>query len=170
MQNSFVIDQKTRHLIAGKTLLLDTSALIDAYRLPSEFYDLANEFAALECWLVTTKSIVLEFLGGTKNDEDMQKKQKFLEATFGKKLDEISLPLERLLPETQQILAFSRQANRFSVTDFELYTTLLKYGDKIALVSRNHKDFTATLLPRISFITLLGNAEIHTYGVYSCQN
>lgn len=167
MPTSFVIDHDTKQAFAGKTLLLDTNALIDAFRLPAEFYDLAKEFAVLNCDFVTTKTIAIEFLGGTKDKDHLDTKKKFLEVTFNKSLDNIYLPLDRTPPDVNDILAFSRQANKFSIADYELYCTLKKYGERIALVTRNHKDFSTTLTKRISFITLLGIAEIHTYGIYA---
>ena len=167
MQNSFVIDANSRSTFKNKTLLLDTNALIDAFRLPAEFYDLANEFATMGCDLVTTKTIALEFLGGTKDKSSIKIKQEFLELTFGKKLAAVYLPLDHTEPDISDILTFSRQANKFSIADYELYSTCKRYGERIALVTRNHKDFSAKLMERISFITLLGNAEIHTYGIYS---
>lgn len=167
MPTSFVIDSASKNAFAGRTLLLDTNALLDAYRLPAEFYDLANKFAELGCDLVTTKSIVLEFLGGTTDEENINKKKEFLEVTFGKKLAAIYLPIDHTEPDIKELLAFSRQANKFTIPDYELYCTLKKYGARIALISRNHKDFSTSLIKRISFITLLGASEIHTYGVYA---
>lgn len=167
MPTSFVIDHETRQLFTGRTLLLDTNALLDAFRLPAEFYDLANEFAKLGCDLVTTKTIAIEFLGGTSDKDNLDKKKKFLEITFNKELKNIYLPLDHNEPDTDDILNFSRQANKFSIADYELYCTLKKYDKRIALVTRNHKDFSTTITTRISFITLLGIKEIHTYGVYA---
>src|SRR5690606_19550239 len=94
----------------------------------------------------------------------------FLETVFGKELAKAYLPLDYDVPSTSDILHFSRQANRFSIVDYELYKTLKKYGKRIALVSRNHKDFSTKICERISFVTLLGVSEIHTYGIYSCQS
>ena len=147
-------------------MLLDTNALIDAFRLPAEFYDLAKELSALDCDLVTTKSIAIEFLGGSKDSVHIKVKKEFLETLFGKPLGKIYLPLDTTEPNINDLLTFSRQANKFSIPDYELFCTLKRYGKNIALVSRNHKDFTTGLVKRISFITLLGKAEIHTYGIY----
>lgn len=169
MPNSFVVDEATKESFAGRTLLLDTNALIDAFRLPAEFYDLATEFARLNCDLVTTKSIVLEFLGGTTDQTNIEKKKQFLEVTFGRTIDKTYLPLDHSAPNLQDLLQFSRSANKFSVADYELYCTIKKYQKRIALVSRNHKDFSTKLARRISFITLLGTSEIHTYGIYSIE-
>lgn len=169
MPNSFVIDTTTQSSFRGRTLLLDTNALIDAFRLPAEFYDLAAELAGMGCDFVTTKSIAIEFLGGTTDKSDLDKKKEFLEATFNKQLGKIYLPLDHTEPDLDDILKFSRQANKFGIADYELYCTLKKYGDKIALITRNHKDFSTSLTTRIGFITLLGDKEIHTYGVYSCS-
>lgn len=167
MLNSFVIDHGTKQSFAGKTLLLDMNALLDAFRLPAEFYDLVNELAELGCDLVTTRSIAIEFLGGTTDAAALTKKQEFLEVTFSKSLSYVYLPLEHTMPTTDEFLLFSRNANKFSLADFELYCTLKKYRQHIALITRNHKDFSTKIMDRLSFITLLGAAEIHTYGVYA---
>ncbi len=166
MPTSFVVDHNSQKAFAGKTLLLDTNALLDAFRLPSEFYDLAKTLANLDCDFVTTKTIAIEFLGGTSDSSGIKTKKEFLEVVFNKKLESIYLPLDHTAPDIEDILAFSRQANKFSIADYELYCTLKKYGDRIALVTRNHKDFSTKLTNRISFITLLGTKEIHTYGIY----
>lgn len=165
METKFVIDSDTKEALRDKTLLLDTNALLDAYRLPSEFYDLVQEFKVLGCDLATTKSIAIEFLGGTKDQADIDKKKEFLEVIFGKPLGSIYLPLDHEEPDLNSLLAFSRQAKNFSIADYELYCTLKKYGARIALMTRNHKDFSNKLAKRISFITLLGNAEIHTHSI-----
>lgn len=164
--NTFVIDSASVESFSGRTLLLDTNVLIDAYRLPAEFYNLTQELAAIGCDFITTKSIALEFLGGTKDTVHMQKKQEFLETLFGRQLKQTYLPLDRGEPDTDSLLMFSRHAQNFSIADFELYCTLKKYSRRIALVTRNHRDFPSTLVDRVSFITLLGNAEVHTYGIY----
>lgn len=166
MQNKFVIDSATRTKFAGRTLLLDTNALLDAYRLPEAFYSLAKEFSSLNCDLVTTKTIATEFLGGATDKKVLETKKAFLEVIFGKKLAAIYLPLDHSEPKLEDILEFSRQANKFSIADYELFCTTKKYGKKIALITRNHKDFSTNLTERISFITLLGKSEIHTHGVY----
>ncbi len=117
--------------------------------------------------MVTTKSIAVEFLGGATDKNLLNKKKEFLEITFGKKLAKIYMPLDHAEPNLDDILAFSRQANKFSIADYELYCTLKRYGKRIALVTRNHKDFSINLTKRISFITLLGSSEVHTYGIYA---
>lgn len=168
MPSSFVIDTTTSTSFSNRWLLLDTNALIDAYRLPSEFVDLANSFGEMGCTLITTHEIVLEFLGGTQDSSNMQKKKEFIEKLFGRTVGKVYLPIDQNAPDIETLLEFSRQASSFSIADYELYLTLKKYGVKIALVTRNHKDFSTTLTKRISFITLLGNKEIHTYGIYAC--
>jgi len=167
VQNSFVIDHTSSNTFANKSLLLDTNILIDAYRLPVEFYDLQQSLVASGCDLVAIKSVIIEFLGGTKDKDKINDKVLFLESLFGKKLESTYLPLERDKPAISNLLEFGRHANKFSVPDYELYCSLKKYGKNIALVTRNHKDFPASLVNRISFITLLGKAEIHTYGIYT---
>lgn len=166
MSNSFVIDRATKEIWRGKTLLLDTNVLIDAFRLPEEFYDFTSGLIENQCDIVTTKSIAIEFLGGTSEHALLAKKKSFLESTFNKELNNLYLPLDRMPPDINDIMAFSRQANKFSIVDYELFCTLKKYGTNIALLTRNHKDFSTTLTKRIGFVTLLGDKEIHTYGVY----
>lgn len=170
LQNKFVIDNKSETLLKNKLLLLDTNALIDAYRLPNEFYLLLKEFESLDCAVVTTKTICGEFIGGTKNPQSLNQKVAFLEELFGKKLhsENLFLNTNSTFPESKDFLEFSRQANKFSLVDFEIFT-LLKQLNDVLLISRNHKDFTTRLVYRISFITLLGIAEIHTYGVYQAK-
>lgn len=167
MQNKFVINDSSKDVLRDKTLLLDTNVLMDAYRLPSEFYELLQELVSLGCDVITTKTIVIEFLGSTTNEDDLSKKVAFLEMLLGKHLQHGYLPIDRDFPDATDFLAFSRAANKFQPADFELYLTLKKYRQHLLLVTRNHKDFPTKLVNRVSFITLLGKTEIHTYGVYS---
>lgn len=167
MQNKFVIDETTKDTLRDKTILLDTNALIDAYRLPAEFYDLLQDFIKLGCDIVTTRTIAIEFLGKTTEEEALAKKVAFLEMLLGNHLvDAFYLPIDRGFPDKTDFLAFSRSANKFGNADFEIYLTLKKYKRHLLLITRNHKDFPTKLVNRVSFITLLGTAEIHTYGVY----
>jgi hypothetical protein len=169
MQNKFVINDSSKDMLQGKTLLLDTNVLMDAYRLPAEFYELLQELVGLDCDIVTTKTIVIEFLGSTTDEDALSKKTDFLEMILGKRLESGYLPIDRDFPNRTDFLTFSRATNKFHPADFELYLTLKKYRQHLLLITRNHKDFPTKLVNRISFITLLGNAEIHTYGVYSLE-
>lgn len=168
VHNKFIIDQGSAHLLKNKTLLLDTNALIDAYRLSTEFVALLDEFVTLGCDLTATRSVIIEFLGSTTDAQIIKGKAELIEMIFGKKLtsNTFYLPLDHKMPELETFLIFSRQVKNFSAIDFEIYRTMQKYRSHLLLVTRNHKDFSTKLVERISFITLLGTAEIHTYGVY----
>lgn len=145
--------------------------MIDGLAFAVELADLLSELRELYCDLITTRSSVVEFLGGTKNEELYEKKQIFLEKLFGKPLDKIvSLPIDSSLPTRKDFLVFSRQCNKFGYVDFELYLTLKRYRtSNIFLATRNHSDFTAELFKRHGFMTLLGKKEIRTYGLYSVK-
>ncbi len=84
MPSSFVVDSSTSQVFAGRTLLLDTNALLDAYRLPEAFYDLAKSFSDMGCDLVTTKTIAIEFLGGATDGKLLNTKKKFLKLHLAK--------------------------------------------------------------------------------------
>jgi hypothetical protein len=115
--------------------------------------------------------VITETLGGTKDGVALQKKIGYLEILFGRELNHIvSLPIERGLPSSSDTLAFSRQCNKFDPIDFELYLTLKKHKSSgILLITRNHKDFTSKICKRVGFITLLGDKEIKTYGIYQAN-
>ena len=119
------------------------------------------------CELVTNKTIILEFLGGTSDKSHLKDKVNFLEVVFGKKLVNIPLPIDRDLPDLEDLRLFSSFANKFTYPDFELYCTTKKYRKLISFVTRNRKDSSEKLIPRISHITLLGNTEIHTFGIHA---
>jgi len=169
MHNSYVIEQSSVGVLQSKFLLLDTNFLIDASIFSTEAVGLIAELRAMNCELVTTRAVLIEFLGGTKNLVEYQTKVEFVELLFGKTLDEIvNLPIDRGLPERNDLVKFSRQCKKFAATDFELYLTLKKYNhSNLVLISRNHTDFTTSLFKRQGFITLLGSKEIRTYGLYS---
>jgi hypothetical protein len=156
-------------VLRSKFLLLDTNFLIDASIFRIEAVDLIAELRAMNCELVTTRAVLIEFFGGIKNLVEYQAKVEFVELLFGKPLDKIaSLSINKELPARDDVVKFSRQCQRFGVTDFELYLTLKKYShSNLILVSRNHTDFTSRLFKRPGFITLLGDREIRTYGLYT---
>jgi rRNA-processing protein FCF1 len=171
MHNSYVIETSSVETLTEKPLLLDTNFIIDAIIFREEAVGLIAQLREINCELLTTRSVVVETLGGTKNETDLKAKVVHLELLFGKKLDKIvSLPIERDLPEIKSLLDYSRQCNKFGTTDFELFLTLKKYKHAgIMLVTRNHLDFTGRLFNRQGFITLLGNKEIRTYGLYTAR-
>lgn len=172
MHNSYVIEASSVGVLKSKFLLLDTNFLIDASIFRAEAGDLIDKLRSLGCELVTTRAVLIEFLGGTKNLVEYQAKVEFVELLFGKPLaDIVSLPIDKTLPDRNDLVKFSRQCHKFAPTDFELYLTLKKYNHgNLVLVSRNHTDFTTGdtgLFKRQGFITLLGNKEIRTYGLYT---
>lgn len=169
MLNDYVIEEHSVGVIESKFLLLDTNFLIDASIFPDEALKLVERLRILGCELITTRAVLVEFLGGTHNSDHYKTKVNFLELLFGKDLGQIvSLPIETKLPTQDEFINFSRQTNKFAATDFELYLTLRKYNHgNLVLVSRNHSDFTTRLFKREGFITLLGEKEIRTYGLYT---
>ncbi len=169
MLNSYVIDKDSVVVLASKFLLVDTNFLIDASIFSGEVVDLIAAFRTMGCELITTRAVLLEFLGGTKNPVEYDLKVQFVELLFGKRLTEIvSLPIDKELPTKEDLVKFSQQCKKFAPTDFELYLTLKKYSHgNLLLISRNHTDFTARLFKRQGFITLLGDKEIRTYGLYT---
>jgi hypothetical protein len=171
MDNSYVIETTSVGVLENCYLLLDTNFLFDGLLFPTELAELLAKLSDLSCNLITTRSVIIEFLGGTPNDELYDKKTVFLEQLFGKELGKIvSLPIEAALPNKEDFLVFSRQCNKFSYVDFEMYLTLKKYKhSKILMASRNHRDFTTAIFNRKGFMTLLSKKEIRTYGLYSSK-
>ena len=168
MHNLFVIDHDSESILKGATILFDTNVLIDSWLFQAEFADLLAKFRACNCYLTTTKQVVIEFLGGTKSESNISEKVKFLETVFAKPISGLFLPSDKASPIEDEFLEFSRQANKFSVTDFELFWFLKKYSRSgLLLMTRNHSDFTAPTFERKGFITLLGKNEIHTHGLYA---
>jgi hypothetical protein len=169
MHNSYVIETSSVGVLQSSFLLLDTNFLIDASIFRAEAVDLIAELRKMDCELVTTRAVLVEFLGGTKNPVEYDAKVLFVELLFGKTLDKIvSLPIDSKLPNKTDLLDFSRQCQKFAPTDFELFLTLKKYShSSLILISRNHTDFTSRLFKRKGFITLLGDKEIRTYGLYT---
>jgi len=157
--------------LRSKYVLLDTNFLIDASMFRQEVGNLIDQLNSLGCSLLTTRSVILEALGGTNNENDLDDKLAYLEIVFGRPFNELErLPIERRLPDKAELLSFSRQCNKFATTDFELFLMLEKYKSSgILLISRNHKDFTSKICNRTGFITLLGNKEIRTYGIYQAK-
>lgn len=172
MLNSYVIETNSVDVLRSKFLLLDTNFLIDASIFSTEAVGLIGDLRKMECELVTTRSVLIEFLGGTKNPDELDAKIRFVELLFGKSLAGIvALPIDKDLPPKTDILNFSRQCKRFAATDFELFLTLKKYShDNLVLISRNHTDFTSRAFHRQGFITLLGDKEIRTYGIYTIKS
>lgn len=168
MHNRYVIETDSVDVLRSKHLLLDANFLLDAGLFKQEAAGLIGQLDKLECDLLTTRSVLIEVVGGTKDATALQDRMDYLEILFGRPFANIvGLPIERDLPASSDLLAFSRQCNKFSPTDFELFLTLKKYRSSgILLITRNHTDFTNKICNRVGFITLLGNKEIRTYGIY----
>jgi rRNA-processing protein FCF1 len=173
MTNAFIIHPDTEELLKNSTILIDTNFIMDAWMFKVEFADLLAKIYQLECDIVSIRSVLIEFLGGTKDEEYLKAKINFLELIFGKAIDQSfrTLPANRTFPNNEDFLAFSRQANKFGSVDFELFLNLAKYKTpNFYLLTRNHGDFTANLFERKGFITLFGAKEVRTYCLYSYTN
>jgi len=171
MHNKYIIGDGSSALIKAKPLLLDTNFVIDTIIFNKESVDLIEQLRTLKCDLITTRAVLVETLGGTKDFDYINAKIKHLELLFQKPFEQIvKLPIEREMPDSDDVLKFSRQCNKFDTTDFELYLTLKKYQHTgIMLITRNHTDFTSALFDRNGYITLFSNKEIKTYGLYSVK-
>lgn len=166
MHNLFVLGDGADSTLKDAFLVIDTNFIIDAWLFKEEAADLLAKLDALNCYLMATRSVVIEFLGGTKDADSLTAKLEFLEKLFARPIDRIFVPYKPDFPKHDEFIEFSRQANNFSCTDFELYLTLKKYAGRVMLMTRNHKDFTAPTFERKGFITLLGKKEVHTHGLY----
>lgn len=171
MHNTYVIEQSSTDTLRSKYALLDTNFLLDALAFKEEAAEFIAQLRDLGCDLLTSRAVIVEALGGTKDSTLLGKKVNYLEALFGRSLSQIvSLPIERKLPATEDLLRFGRQCRKFSATDFELFLTLKKYQSSgIVLITRNHSDFSNKICERVGFITLLGDKEVRTYGVYRAR-
>ncbi len=171
VHNTYLIEPGTVEVLRSKHALLDTNFLIDASIFEEEAAELVSQLQGLNCDLLTTRSVILEALGGTKDEARLNDKIAYLELVFGRPFaNMVGLPLERDLPSKTDLLAFSRQCNKFSATDFELFLTLKKYKSSgILLITRNHSDFTSKVCNRAGYVTLFGDKEIRTYGVYQAR-
>ncbi len=171
MHNGYVIESGSMEVLRSKHVLLDANFLIDASLFEREAADLFIELINLDCDLLAIRAVILETLGGTKDEAMLNDRVDYLEIIFGRPFNTmVGLPIERDLPAKADMLAFSRQCNKFSSTDFELFSTLKKYKSSgMLLITRNHKDFTSKICKREGYITLFGNKEIRTYGVYQAK-
>lgn len=168
MHNTYLIEHGSVEILRSRNVLIDTNFLIDATIFKKEAADLIGQLNSLGCNLLTTRAVIIETLGGTKDETHLKDKIDYVELLFSRPFDKIvSLPIERDLPNIKDLLSFSRQCNKFGTTDFELFLTLQKYKSSgILLITRNHSDFTNKICDRAGFITLLGDKEIRTYGIY----
>ncbi len=167
MRDLFVLSQEAESILKNSALLIDTNVLFDAWLFSDAFAALRAKFTDLDCYLFTTRSVVIEFLGGTQDEDSLKTKIAFIEVIFGRKLEQLFLPLEPMFPKPDLFLSFNRHIKNFSSTDFALYCALRKYHkSNLILMTRNHKDFGQPDIERIGFITLLGRKEVHTHGLY----
>ena len=118
MRNTYVIESSSEKVLQSKYVLLDTNFLIDASIFKREAADLFVRLKSLVSDLLVTRPVILETLGGTKNETDLNGKVVYLETVFSRPFNNIiGLPIERDLPASTDILSFSRQCNKFSQAD-----------------------------------------------------
>ncbi len=146
----------------NKFLLLDTCVFIDAFSHPSEFANFFNKLKENNTTLVTIDIVLFEFLKGSPTESKFNEKKKYLEDIV-----EAFLPIRDYQTQVEKLIKdYKIESKDLSITDLYLGATLIKYKEKICLLTKDLSDFPAYIFERITFLNLLHSKTIHPYGVY----
>ncbi|HEV7454982.1 MAG TPA: hypothetical protein VGO07_07020 [Candidatus Saccharimonadales bacterium] len=119
MTNETPLNPNTVPDIEGKTIILDTNALVEGYSHPDEFSLLLQKLIDHDCSLTTIEAVRIEFFSKNRNREELKKKNDFYTSV----LTYPELPnrtFEQNLREHSLLFAFGKQAQTFKTVDFML--------------------------------------------------
>lgn len=145
-------------------LLLDTNVFIDAFHNPSEFGQFFNELKENEVTLVTVDAVQVEFTKGSSELIKFEEKNKFL--------NEI---IDAILPTDKSVISnifellklYKIEGKDVSIVDLMLGGMLVKYNKKMALMTKDIKDFPTNIYQLKTHLSILKRRSIHNYGIFS---
>lgn len=144
------------------TLALDTCVFLDAYKNPEKFKDFLGYIKDRGITLVTTKLHYLEFSRGYDTISDFDKADVF----FNKTIDYL-YPLRDLEDEVEMAKKIYRKDGKnVDIADFFMFALIIKFREKIIVMSRNHKHFLTDLFDVKTYLPLLGTNDVQTYCFY----
>lgn len=157
-----MIDQSLLKKIKKKTILVDTNLLLYYLRYKQEYYPLLEGFETNDISLVTISPVKIEYYKGTNTNSQLKAKRELYRKTF-----DMTYPiLDDIVKETFKIsLAYRDLAKSASSTDLLLAGTLKRFGSKLILLTRNHKDFPTTIFNRVGIINIELERSIHSYSL-----
>lgn len=148
-------------------LLVDTNFFIDSFHNPNNFAEFISTLKKGNVEIVTTSFVKYEFLK-SKTIDVVRRKEIFFNELVG-----VVLPLDS---ETEkQIVGLIEEYKQYmegvSLVDLILGAFLKRYGNKLFLLTRDHKDFPTNVFDRMHVFNIDGIRDIKTYGVYcyGCQ-
>ena len=146
----------------NKHLLLDTSVFIDGFAHPSEFARFFNQLRDNNTVIVTIPAVLNEFLKGSTTEVKFKGKKEFVESIVEAILPDVNLQenVETLIKK------YGIESKDLSMTDLYLGATLVKYGKRICLLTRDLTDFPTNIFKRTTFLNVTHTKGIFTFGVY----
>lgn len=150
-------------ILKDKFLLLDTCVFIDAFSHPSEFGKFFNKLKDNETSLLTIDDVITEFLKGSSTDTKFDEKKEFINDII-----ETSLPTNNLQENVERLIKIYKiESKDLSITDLHLGATLMKFKNRIYLLTRDHSDFPTRIFKRENILNISHGKGIFTYGIYS---
>ena len=155
---------------SGKTIVLDTAALIDASKT-KDFGDLITSMSEKGCIFYSTTDVYFEFIRGSKTLEKIINFTKFLEdlgIELKKSLVDFISSADIMLFNLVINNCFNRTKKIPSLTDVMLMLELFVNRDKdIYLMTANHKDIPAQIFDTMELIVFETSNEIRTEAIYA---
>lgn len=152
--------------LRGKYLLVDTNFLIDASLYREIFREIINLFKENQVALITITPVIAEFLRGSANQTEYEKKLAYLELV----LDQPVLPVDETTNELllDKVIKFYRsRGSKTEMTDLFLASTLLRYTNGLTfLLTSDHKGFPTSLFDIVGMFPVQLEADLRIFCVY----
>ncbi|MDP3724412.1 MAG: type II toxin-antitoxin system VapC family toxin [bacterium] len=144
-------------------LLLDTNFFIDALNHAEEFQDFETRLKARGVTFVTIEPVLIEFLKGASNTQEIKKRKDIIE-----NLIDAYLPVNKEIFRHIQVLIsrYGQEGKEVSLTDFLLGGALMKYTKGTFLVTRDIRDFPTNIFTRATYFYVAQRRSIQFYGLY----
>lgn len=157
----------------GKHLLIDTNLLIaiSKYSRLRFFDDFLEELETLKIRSVIDEATLFEFIRGSKTQNHLNDKNKFLDFLLGGERWSLPIPKEVFLGAQKLATIYSNKnqnlSKQISFTDCLVASQLMKYKNNMYLATIDNNDFPQFIFDRDKVVTIDTEKEIINIGIYS---
>ncbi|MBU0979069.1 hypothetical protein KKF92_04570 [Patescibacteria group bacterium] len=161
--SAIIIPSSLNRTVRNKHLLFDTSFFIDYEDHKDEFVDFLGRIKKLNCTLVTVDQVAIEFIKGSKSEEDMQKRLTLIQSCIESYLPVSAQVYSQQIQEL--ILNYGRRSASADITDLVLGVLAKNHQKDLLILTKNSHDFPSHLFKLKSHF-LLQNKKSNTVQIY----